>query len=240
LLPLLPHQGDAPVVQAITAAPATNLFWFSFFGKTMERMKGAVKRTFFTGLVVVIPILITAITLIWLFRLLDGFLSPYIQQLTGKEIPGLGLLTEIVLIFLVGIVATNVLGSRVLNLIQNFLIRIPIVKSIYPTVKQMVEAFHPSSRSSFKKVVLAEFPKKGIYTLGFLTNEVSMKGGSNSQPLYSVYLPTNNLYLGHVALFKPEDVILTDFTVEEGLKIVLSGGTAFPPMIRSRDDKPGL
>ena len=197
----------------------------------MERMKGAVKRTFFTGLVVVIPILITAFALYWLFRLLDGFLSPYIHEVAGREIPGLGILIEIVVIFLVGVVATNVLGSRILNWFQTLLMHTPVVKNIYPTIKQLVEAFHPSSSSSFKKVVLVEYPKMGTFAVGFLTSEVALKGDPRNQRLYSVYLPTNNLYLGNVALFKEEDLIVTDFTVEEGLKIVLSGGTAFPPTI---------
>ncbi len=197
----------------------------------MERIKGAVKRTFFTGLVVVIPILITAFALYWLFNLLDGFLNPMIPEIFGRHIPGLGILTEIVIIFLVGVVATNVLGSRILNWFQTLLMRIPVVKNIYPTIRQLVEAFHPSSNSSFKKVVLVEYPKMGTFAVGFLTSEVALKGDPRNQRLYSVYLPTNNLYLGNVALFKEEDLIVTDFTVEEGLKIVLSGGTAFPPTI---------
>ncbi|KPK84796.1 MAG: hypothetical protein AMJ94_19760 [Deltaproteobacteria bacterium SM23_61] len=197
----------------------------------MERMKGAVKRTFFAGLVVVIPILITAFALYWLFRLLDGFLSPFIHEVAGREIPGLGILIEIVVIFLVGVVATNVLGSRILNWFQTLLMHTPVVKNIYPTIKQLVEAFHPSSSSSFKKVVLVEYPKMGTFAVGFLTSEVALKGDPRNQRLYSVYIPTNNLYLGNVALFKEEDLIVTDFTVEEGLKIVLSGGTAFPPAI---------
>lgn len=201
----------------------------------MEKMKGAVKKTFFTGLVVVVPILITAFALYWLFRVLDGFLSPSIHQFFGREIPGLGILTEIVIIFLVGVVATNVLGSRILNWFQTLLMRAPVVKNIYPTIKQLVEAFHPSSSSSFKKVVLVEYPKRGTFAVGFLTSEVSIQGDPRNQRLYSVYLPTNNLYLGNVVLFKEEDLIITNFTVEEGLKIVLSGGTAFPPTIPKPD-----
>ncbi len=201
----------------------------------MEKAKGAIKKTFFTGLVVVVPILITAFALYWLFRILDGFLSPIINQILGREIPGLGILSEIVIIFLVGVVATNVLGSRILNWFQDLLMRAPVVKNIYPTIKQLVEAFHPSSSSSFKKVVLVEYPKMGTYALGFMTSEVSMKGTAQPQRLYSVYLPTNNLYIGNVALFKEEDLIVTDFTVEEGFKIVLSGGTAFPPTIQKQN-----
>jgi|OpeIllAssembly_1097287.scaffolds.fasta_scaffold147845_1 uncharacterized membrane protein len=201
----------------------------------MERVRGAIKKTFLTGLVVVVPILITAFALYWLFRVLDGFLSPIIHQILGREIPGLGILSEIVIIFLVGVLATNVLGSRVLKWFQTLLMRIPVFNNIYPTIKQLVEAFHPSSSSTFQKVVLVEYPKAGILAVGFLTSEVSLKGTAQAQRLVSVYLPTNNLYIGNVALFKQEDLIITDFTVEEGLKIVLSGGTAFPPTIQHQN-----
>jgi uncharacterized membrane protein len=195
----------------------------------MERIKGALRKTFFAGLVVVVPILITAFALYWLFRVLDGFFSPILYQILGMEIPGLGILTEIAVIFLVGVVATNVLGSRILNYLQSSLMRVPVVKNIYPTIRQIVEALNPSSDSSFKKVVLVEYPKSGVYSFGFLTGEISMKGMSNSSLFYSVYIPTNNLYLGHVVLFKAEEVIVTSLGVEEGLKIILSGGTACPP-----------
>ena len=203
----------------------------------MERLKGALKKTFFAGLVVVVPIVITALALIWLFNFLDGFLSPFLRHGLGIEFAGLGILTEIILIFAVGMIATNVLGSRLLRFIQDLIIRIPVVKNIYPTVRQIVEAFSPSKDSAFKKVVLVEYPEKGMYSLGFLTREVILDPGSQNPRLYAVYVPTNNLYLGHVVLFKVEEVGITDFTVEEGLKIILSGGTAFPPAIRTQNRK---
>ena len=203
----------------------------------MEKIKGAIRKTFFAGLVVVVPIVVTGLALYYLFRLLDGFLSPFIEELIGQDIPGLGILTELVVIFLVGLVAANVFGSRLLKWIQSLLMHIPVVKNIYPTIKQLVEAFHPSSSSSYRKVVLVEYPRNGIYTLGFLTSEVALEGVSKEHQVFSVYLPTNNLYLGQVALFRSEDIIITDFTVEEGLKIILSGGTAFPPSIQGKNLK---
>lgn len=203
----------------------------------MNRIKGAIKRIFFTGVVVVVPIVITILALVWLFRLLDGFLSPYLYQLIGREVAGLGIFTEIVIIFLVGLLATNVLGSRLLKFIQDLLMRIPVVKNIYPTVRQIVEALSPTKETSFKKVVLVEFPQKGIFSLGFLTSELAMEQLSETPRYYSVFIPTNNLYLGQVALFKAEEVIFTGFTIEEGLKIILSGGAAFPPKIRAQNLK---
>ena len=195
----------------------------------MDKIKGALRRTFLAGLVVAVPILLTIFALYWLFRIMDGFFSPILHQIIGREIPGLGILTEIVVIFLAGIVATNVLGSRILTYLQNSLMRIPVVKNIYPTIRQIVEAFQPSSGSSFEKVVLVEYPKNGMLTFGFLTGEISEARTSNTQRFYSVYIPTNNLYLGQVGLFKAEEVIITSFSIEEGLKIILSGGTACPP-----------
>lgn len=159
----------------------------------MERIKGALKNTFLAGLVVVVPIVITILALYWLFSFLDGFLSPVFYEILGKEIPGLGFLTEIVLIFLIGLLATNVFGSRLLRFIQEFLMRIPLVRNIYPAVKQLVENFSKSGGTAFKKVVLVEYPQKGIFSLGFLTNEVKMDQAQNTVHFFSVYIPTNNL-----------------------------------------------
>lgn len=204
----------------------------------MERIKGAIKKIFFAGVVVVVPFVITILALIWLFRLLDGFLNPILYQIIGREVAGLGILSAIVIIFLVGLLATNVLGSRLLKFIQDIFMRIPIVKNIYPTVRQIVEALSPTKETSFKKVVLVEFPQKGIFSLGFLTSQLTMERAAEAPQYYAVYIPTNNLYLGQVALFKAEEVIFTTFTVEEGLKIILSGGAAFPPKIKGQSFKP--
>ena len=203
----------------------------------MERIKRAVKKTFLTGLVVVVPIVITILALFWLFRALDGILSPVLSQFVEIQFFGLGILIEIALIFLVGLVATNVLGSRLLKYFQDLLMRVPVVNNIYPTIRQIVEAFSPAEGSTFKKVVLVEYPQKGIYSLGFMTSEVSICQPPDDLQYYSVYIPTNNLYLGQVALFKADRIVFTAFTVEEGLKIILSGGTAFPPVVKSQDPR---
>jgi uncharacterized membrane protein len=198
----------------------------------MDQFKGVIRKTFLAGMVVVVPIVITVLALIWLFNVIDGLLSPVFHTAMGVEVPGLGFLSTVVIIFLAGLLATNVLGSRLLKFVQDLMMRVPVVKNIYPAVRQLVETFSPANEASFKKVVLVEYPQKGIFSLGFLTSELTMANTSNSLRLYSVYIPTNNLYLGLVALFKAEDVIITGFTVEEGLKIILSGGAAFPASIK--------
>lgn len=203
----------------------------------MERVKGAIKKTFLAGLVVVIPIVLTILALVWFFRLLDGFLSPLIMDLWGIQIHGLGILIEIGIIFLVGAITTNVLGARLLKFLQDLLTRLPVVKRIYPAIQQIVEAFSPSGDSAFKKVVLVEYPQKGVFSIGFLTNEVTVNGAGEPSRYFSVYIPTNNLYIGHVALFKEEKVVVTGYSVEEGLKIILSGGTSFPGPIKGQPGK---
>jgi uncharacterized membrane protein len=198
----------------------------------MEQFKGAIRKTFLAGMVVVVPIVITALALIWLFNFIDGLLSPIFHTAMGVEIPGLGFLSTIVIIFLAGLLAKNVLGSRLLKFVQDLMMRVPVVKNIYPAVRQLVETFSPANSASFKKVVLVEYPQKGIFSLGFLTSELTMTHTPDNLRLLSVYIPTNNLYLGLVALFKAEEVVITGFTVEEGLKIILSGGAAFPASIK--------
>lgn len=204
----------------------------------MERIKGAVKKTFFAGLVVVVPILLTILALVWLFRLLDGFLSPILQDVIGLKIPGLGILVELAIIFLVGIIATNVLGARIVKYLQDFFMRLPLVRRIYPAIQQLVEALSPTGKSSFKRVVLVKYPPGEVLSIGFLTNEVTVRQNDQPTQYYSVYIPTNNLYIGHVVLFRPEEVIMTGFSVEEGLKIILSGGTTFPGTFKVQVGKP--
>jgi uncharacterized membrane protein len=203
----------------------------------MNRFKGAIKKTFLTGLVVAVPIIVTAYAIFFVFQIIDGFLSPVFNAILGMEIPGLGFLATVVLIFLVGLLATNVLGSRVLQALQSLMIRIPVVKNIYPTIRQLVEAFSPGRDSGFKRVVLVEYPQKGNLAVGFVTNEVSVQRPGDNGLYFSIYIPTNNLYIGHVALFRAEEVIVTGLTVEEGLKIILSGGTSFPSSIQGQHAK---
>ena len=200
----------------------------------------------FAGILVVLPIGLTFLVLKFVFNALDNILGPVIPEVPIYlfhrlfTLPGLGIISFFLMLYVIGMITTNVLGRKLVHWADSLVINIPVVKNIYPTIKQIVEAFHPSSSSSFKKVVLVEYPKSGIFALGFLTSEVSMRGGSSNQRFYSVYIPTNNLYLGHVALFKAEEVTIPGLTIEEGLKIILSGGTAFPPTIQRQDFKPPL
>ena len=189
------------------------------------------KVRFLTGFVVTVPVIATSWLLYIFWDTIDAFFSPGYKQVFGRRIPGLGFLTAIALILVMGVVATNVVGRRVLAWIEGLLLRIPIFRSIYPSVKQLLEAFSPDNRSSFKEVVLAEHPRKGEFAFGFRTGEVLVEGPDGKRELVTVFIPTNNLYLGDVILVPKNEVISTGLTVEEGLRVILSAGAAAPSRI---------
>ncbi|HET8578682.1 MAG TPA: DUF502 domain-containing protein, partial [Methylomirabilota bacterium] len=134
----------------------------------------------------------------------------------------------VVVILVMGTIATNVVGRRILVRIERLLERLPIFRSIYPSVKQLLESFSPQKRNSFKSVVLAEHPRKGEYVFGFVTSEVLVEGPDGKREMVTVFVPTNNLYLGDVIMVPREETISTGLTVEEGIRIILSAGTATP------------
>jgi uncharacterized membrane protein len=186
------------------------------------------KERFITGFFVTVPAIATGWLLYVFWDAIDSFFSPIYQQAFGRRIPGAGFLTAVVLIFIVGSVATNVVGRRMIALVERFLTHVPVFRSIYPSIKQLLESFSPEKRSSFKEVVLAEHPRKGEYVYGFVTAEVLLEGQEGKRRMATVFVPTNNLYLGDVILVPREEAIPTGLTVEEGIRIILSAGTATP------------
>lgn len=186
------------------------------------------KVRFITGFFVTVPAIATAWLLYVFWDAIDGFFSPIYQAIFGRRIPGLGFLTAVALILFMGIIATNVVGQRILSWMERVFFRVPIFRSIYPSMKQLFQSFSPERRGSFKEVVLAEHPRKGEFVFGFVTSEVLLEGPEGKRPMLTVFVPTNNLYLGDVIVLPKEETIPTGLTVEEGLRIILSAGTATP------------
>ncbi len=197
----------------------------------IEPLKITFKRKFIAGLFVTVPTLITIGVLIFLFKLIDGILGPFYDLFFGRRIAGPGFITAILLIFLVGVISTNVIGKRILSYLEQALLHIPVFKSIYTAVKQLVDAFSPKNRSAFKDFVVVEYPRKGVYAFGFLTKECKIVKENEAKRLLAVYIPTNNLYLGEVVLFEESCITYTNIHIDEGIKIILSGGIAAPSEI---------
>ena len=189
------------------------------------------RRNFIAGFFVMVPVFISVAALVWLFNVVDGFTTPFYDQLLGRRIPGLGTVTTLVVIVLVGAFARNVIGRRILQRTEGWLLRVPVFRTIYAPVKQLIAAFSPDNASGFKRVVLVEDPRRG-YALGFLTREFTVDRGRGPEELLAVFVPTNNLYLGDVVICERDRAVFPDITVEEGIRILLTGGMALPPRLR--------
>jgi uncharacterized membrane protein len=191
-------------------------------------LRNWIKVRFITGFFVTVPAIASAWLLYVFWDFIDTFFSPGYERVFGRRIPGLGFLTAVLFILVMGTIATNVLGRRFLARIEQMFIRVPIFRSIYPSIKQLIESFSPEKRQSFKAVVLAEHPREGEFVFGFVTSEVLVETPGRKREMVTVFVPTNNLYLGDVIMVPRQDVISTGLTVEEGIRIILSAGTATP------------
>lgn len=193
-------------------------------------MRIELKKSFVTGIFAIVPLLLSAGILFWFFQKVDVFFSPPIDGIVGAvfpgatHIPGTGFLAGLLIILLVGLFARNVAGARVLAGIDWLIDRIPGYRTIYTTIKQLTNAFSPDSTRSFRQVLLVEYPKEGSFALGFRTGTVHKDG----KPLAAVFVPTNNLYLGEVLFIPEEKACVLDMSVEQGVRILVSGGIAVP------------
>jgi uncharacterized membrane protein len=202
------------------------------------RMMQWFRRSFIAGFLVTVPLFISVVAFIMLFDVVDGLTTPLYDRLLGRRIPGLGVLSTAVAIVLVGAFATNVIGRRVLQRAEGWLLRVPVFRTIYAPLKQLVVAFSPDNESGFKRVVMVEDARRG-FMLGFLTREFTVDQGTGPLPMVAVYVPTNHLYLGDIVICERDRATFPDISVEEGLKIFLTGGMALPSRIRGRrgDDR---
>jgi uncharacterized membrane protein len=191
--------------------------------KTSRKEVGRKLRTqFITGIVIVVPIGAAILILRWLFLAIDNILQPVGQTLLGYTIPGLGLGITVLLIYVVGVIATNVIGRRLIRYGESLLARVPLFRYLYTGIKQILQSFATPREGGFLQVVLVEFPKKGMRAIGFLTSESRVESGEN---LLSVFIPTSpNPTSGYLEIVRESDVIRTSISVDDALKMVLSAG----------------
>lgn len=188
------------------------------------------RRSFIAGFFVTVPLFISVAAFVWIFRIVDGLTEPFYDQLLGRRVPGLGIVTTAVGVVLVGTLATNVIGKRLLQRAESYLLRVPVFRTIYAPVKQLVVAFSPDNEFGFKQVVMLEH-KQG-YALGFLTKEFTVDRGNGPEPMVAVYVPTNHLYLGDIVIAERARATFPEISIEEGIRIFLTGGMALAPALR--------
>jgi len=204
------------------------------------------RRRFITGLVVLLPTVLTAWILFQVFRSVDSVLRPLVARYPFLDIPGLGLLAVLVIVLAVGIFAANLIGRRIIRLLERALSRIPLVNRMYLTLKQMSEVFLREQRTAFRKAVMIEYPRRGIYSIGFVTSTWTYRDEKGRErTMVNLFLPTTpNPTSGLFLMIPEEDPEPMGCSIEEAVKMVISGGAVIPtiPPIRfnasSRTDDP--
>ena len=181
----------------------------------------SIKRKIFTGLLAIVPIAVTFWILKFLFSFLDGLAAPFLERF-GIAIPGLGIILTLIFIFFLGLLVSNVLGRTLFNWGERLLAKLPIVNTIYNAIKQITGAFSGSAFKSFQQVIFIQYPRKGLWTMCFVTNQSQ---NENGEEFYHVFVPTTpNPTSGVFIITSKKDVIHPDISVEDGLKAIISGG----------------
>jgi len=194
-----------------------------------------IKKYFFTGLLVLVPLIITVWVLATLINTLDQslLLLPAAwrpKEFLGQDIPGFGVLLTLLTIFVTGLIATNIFGQQLIVLWEGMLTRVPVVKSIYSSVKQVSDTLFSDSGNAFRKALLVQFPREGAWTIAFQTGT---PGGDVANHLpgdyVSVYVPTTpNPTGGYFIMMHRDEVIELDMSVDEALKYIISMGVVSP------------
>ena len=178
------------------------------------------------GLVTVAPILATVWILTVLFNFFDGFAAPLLDSLLPIHIPGLGVIIALIFMYLLGILVTNFLGKKIVSIGEAILRKIPLANTIYGTAKQITQSVSGASNKAFKKAVLINYPRSGLWTIAFVTGD-SIDG--NGVSYYHLFVPTTpNPTSGVMVIIPQDDVIDSNLTVEEALKTIISGGMLGP------------
>ena len=190
------------------------------------------RRSFIAGVFVTVPLVVSVVAIVWVVRFADRLTSGLGERLIGVRVPGLGLLTTAAIVLVIGAIATNVIGRRLVARTESILMHIPLFRTVYAPVKQLISAFSPDNEFGFKRMVLVEDAARG-YLLGFLTKEFTVDRGRGPETLLAVYVPTNHLYLGDVIVCPLERAAFPEISVEEGIRVFLTGGMGLPDRMRA-------
>lgn len=211
----------------------------SAFNRLLRRR---LKKYFLTGLLVVVPIVMTILVIRWLVHFLDSMLTSVLPEalrpdvLYGLPVPGVGMLATLLLILLIGVLTANIFGRSLVNFYERVLDRIPLVKGVYTLFKQVSDTVLKRDRGAFRKVVLVEYPRRGIWAVAFVTgvSEGEVQEVTEKR-LVNVFVPTTpNPTSGFYILVPIEDMIELSMTVEEAFKLIISGGMVTPPVRKAK------
>jgi uncharacterized membrane protein len=187
----------------------------------------APRRLFIAGLLVTLPTVVAAYVMWMAFSYLDGILEPVVQRTLHRRVPGVGLVALVSLVFLAGLFASNLLGARVVGGVSRWLERIPLYSPLYRAMRDISQVFLGDKASAFRQVGLIEWPRTGVYAIVFVMADTGTTGPIADLDLVTVFMPTTpNPTTGFVQLVPRDAVTPLDLTVEQALKLLISGGAA--------------
>lgn len=204
--------------------------------------RARLRNLLIAGLLILAPVYLTVYVLVLLFRFMDGIFAPLIDRTLATflgersiHIPGLGIVLTLTVVVFLGWLSRQVVGQRILDNVEALIRRIPIAKSVYGATKGVLDAVSRDQADAFKRVVLVEFPRKGIYAIGFVTGTAARwtEGDPRlDEDLLPVFVPkTPNPTGGFLLLVPPREILDCTLTVEEGIRMILSGGILQPQVI---------
>jgi uncharacterized membrane protein len=202
---------------------------------TMNKVMSLIRRYFVSGVLVVVPVILTYLVLKFLFEAIDGILKPVIIHVFGYYVPLLGIVTLLLIILLVGVIVRSYIGHELYSLGDRLLTRIPLIRPVYSAAKQLLEAITGPSVSAFKEVALIEYPRRGTWAMCFICNRVRMEIAEPARQCAVVFVPSTPTPISGMVVLTPlDEVYPVDMTIEEGVKFLVSGGVASPSLIKQK------
>lgn len=205
--------------------------------ETEKTFIGEIRTAFVRGSVVIIPVALTY----WFFsaflNAIDGILSPLYERILGRPVPGLGFISMVLLVLIVGFLSRNLVARVLFSWFERLLASVPFVRGVYSAIKDLIGAFTVGGKGkTFRQVVLVEYPRGGLYTIAFVTNEMHFSySDKKTIDFVNVYIPNPpNPTSGVLILVPKNDIVVLDMTIEQGLKLVLSGGIVTPEVLAQK------
>jgi uncharacterized membrane protein len=191
-------------------------------GIAIRKSPKLLRNYFLTGLLVLLPLYVTVWILVWLIGMIDGTLQPIFYLIWGRTLPGLGFVVVLLLVVTIGGVASKVAGRKLLNYLESLLLKVPVIRILYQGIKQIMDSFTDSGRSGFTDVVLLEFPRQGMRTIGLVTNKTT---DANGEKTLNVFIPTApNPTSGFLQIVPEKDVVPVNMSIDDALKMIVSAG----------------
>lgn len=188
------------------------------------------KTIFTTGFLTILPLAVTIYVFYVIFSFLENLVGGLIESVFNFHIPGIGFASGLLLILLIGFIASNIIGNRLINFFDRIFQRVPITRGIYTSAKQIIDAFTLQGKNAFQQVVLLEYPRKGLYVIGFVTGQSRGEiQERTAEETLNIFIPTTpNPTSGMLILAPKHEVTELKMTVEEGMKVIISGGLFSP------------